>query len=858
MEDIGSKASAIDSNGVTTELSADGVTLDSNLSTNSGAAVSDVVTAGLNIGFDDGNMSVGPDAVLNSAISAGLNTDSQAVDSSKTDSTAVDLGAVDSSEDTGLHSEKFDQNSKIIDSSIVDTKIQGFESENIDRPTKIDSKTSDEALLSKDLAIPVTGIKSESNSTKKNGFEPKVDTNFELIGVNGDSVDKYNELIDSNEIIGIKIEESAGSKINGTKDNENNIPKSDKTSNSEINKSFSNSDSAISDVSDVSINTIPPTTLTFNKISNSLVSPNTSSNDLNNTTFKESPLTDIPNSPEKLSKFSIISNSDESSELSSLDSQNSEAETDRMNFLDENNDDINSDLRRLSQLTRLARLKEVDSPLDDDSDNDLTNLPLDIHSDDVKMDDSDIEENEGVKDEGNYQGDDSDHLGKHSLDDEAEESLLKRMKFAEGIKEEDTSLDLDIKSEDDPIEAEISQEEKNSSEILDISVNDKDLEDLKIEMNDSPRGNKISTPRIDEDEEDDEIEDDEEEMKDEIEDEVKEGEEKETNIQQSEEKENPKVEVEDEAEAEAEAEADVSESGESKTGSSIEEDLKVDKEEEIVAKKDEVGNNSEVEDEGEVEEEEEDEEEEEEVEEEAEEEEEEDVDLNEQRKLAIVELNLIEESFAFLRDRLYQDKLKLLEHEVELCNEGKHYELSQINSRIKQYYQDNLKLADNNLAYKLKCIDIETNASRLSIHQNYMRRIIDTKKNLVGETTSLWYKINKERNMIDQMVTDYNFLAIPNIPNFTMAGPIDDGEGNLHSSLTKKAIKQNTIIELVQQRNNVNQQLGILNGLAQFHGFPSAVNNSEGSGLSVVEDLLLRKATKDEINDDLSAMGIPI
>ena len=38
--------------------------------------------------------------------------------------------------------------------------------------------------------------------------------------------------------------------------------------------------------------------------------------------------------------------------------------------------------------------------------------------------------------------------------------------------------------------------------------------------------------------------------------------------------------------------------------------------------------------------------------------------------------------------------------------------------------------------------------------------------------------------------------------------------------------KQNTLIELVKQRNNINEQLGILNGLVEFHGFPSAISSS--------------------------------
>ena len=139
---------------------------------------------------------------------------------------------------------------------------------------------------------------------------------------------------------------------------------------------------------------------------------------------------------------------------------------------------------------------------------------------------------------------------------------------------------------------------------------------------------------------------------------------------------------------------------------------------------------------------------------------------------------------------------------------------------------------------------------------------------MITDTTSLWYKINKERNQLDQIVPDYNFTAIPLIPNYTAVAPIEDGaigavngvpSGHEIAPLSKKAIKQNTVFELVEQRNNLNCQLGILNGLLQFHGFPSALYlNTGDNDVGPSQELLLRKATDEEINEDLRAMGIPM
>ena len=241
-----------------------------------------------------------------------------------------------------------------------------------------------------------------------------------------------------------------------------------------------------------------------------------------------------------------------------------------------------------------------------------------------------------------------------------------------------------------------------------------------------------------------------------------------------------------------------------------------------------------------------------------------DVDLNKQRNLAIQELIAIEAKFAEVRDKLFKDKLSLLEKELQLCLDGSLPELSKIYGKINEFYQDGLRLANANLMYKLKCVDKETIATRTSIHQNFLRNLMDTKNGMITDTTSLWYKINKERNQLDQLVPDFTFAAIPSIPNGSILIEESIVNGNIDGlaelSVSKKLQKQNTLIELVKQRNNINEQLGILNGLVEFHGFPSAISSSLSEQIldDQSNELLLKKATDEEINSDLRAMGISI
>ncbi|KAL6452392.1 DEP1 Transcriptional regulatory protein DEP1 [Candida maltosa Xu316] len=454
----------------------------------------------------------------------------------------------------------------------------------------------------------------------------------------------------------------------------------------------------------------------------------------------------------------------ESSELSDLDENQSEAETDKMDFLDEidniHTDDIPqnglSDLQALSQLTELARLKDVDSDFGDDEDED-----------------------------------DNEHREIFTNGNKLSTNGESRKRSSEVEDEDKLNESKPVPKKSKPAEDHIRlKQEKPDEKLVDTKENGKQEEDVIIIDDDNGAEADPEDEGDQENEDADDDDDDEEE--------------------------------EDEDKEEASVEKSKTTEKTSKDSHKEEADIEDDEEVEI----------------------------------------EDDVDINEQRNLAIEELIAIEANFAEVRDKLYNDKLALLERELQLCLEGSHPELSKIYGKINGFYQDGLKLANSNLSYKLKCVDKETIATRTSIHQNFMRNLMDTKNTMITDTTSLWYKINKERNQLDQLVPDYNFSAIPAIPNVTI--PAEDClpngyiENVADAPLPKRLLKQNTIIQLVQQRNSINEQLGILNGLVEFHGFPSAINSTfneediDGSP----HELLLRKATEEEINDDLRAMGI--
>lgn len=480
---------------------------------------------------------------------------------------------------------------------------------------------------------------------------------------------------------------------------------------------------------------------------------------------KDLPLTDIGTSPppfelpELGTKRHGSKDSYESSELSDLGEDESEAETDKMDFLDDDGNpgpgETVSDLHRLSELTELARLQEVDS---DDSDDVVDRLEQPA----------------------------ADEPPVHFLDAEASpkrahngEPPEKKRKLAQDAEDKDhesgtepeVSLNgtSDVKSEgelentiEDTLAPEESSDEEMHTAIGDIEA-EADVEDT--------------------------------------------------------------VKQEELEEQESERIADVIDTAAAPAIAAAVADLKEDTPEE---------------------------------------EEEEDIDFDEHRKLAVLELVSIEEDFAHLRDKLFHDKLQLLEHELQLCLEGSHPELLQIYYKVNEFYQDNIKMANATLNYSLKCINNETIASRTAIHQDFVKNLMDMKNDMVTETTSRWYKINKERNYLDQVAPDYNFTALPSLAgeDKNLLLPITPGGSTMEYyqesvGTNKKVQKQNTLVELVRYRNGLNAQLGILNGLTEFHGIPCAVTNGllEEDGFSA-QELLLRKATTEEIDEDLQAMGI--
>lgn len=185
----------------------------------------------------------------------------------------------------------------------------------------------------------------------------------------------------------------------------------------------------------------------------------------------------------------------------------------------------------------------------------------------------------------------------------------------------------------------------------------------------------------------------------------------------------------------------------------------------------------------------------------------------------------IEVIFAKLKDKLYETQLLKLEFELKLCENNQHPELKEYMKLIDEDFQKKSARLINLQKYRLKCLDNQTRATRVSIHQQFMKLCQDLKSKEIVDITTNWYDINKERRTMDMQT-----LELPEYYQF-------------NKSINSYNIND-YVPNLVSQRNATYKELSTLQGLIQYkHIFPSTLNN-------------LTSCSQDEIDSDLKAMGI--
>ncbi|CCE65412.1 hypothetical protein TPHA_0L00560 [Tetrapisispora phaffii CBS 4417] len=226
--------------------------------------------------------------------------------------------------------------------------------------------------------------------------------------------------------------------------------------------------------------------------------------------------------------------------------------------------------------------------------------------------------------------------------------------------------------------------------------------------------------------------------------------------------------------------------------------------------------------------------------------------LEETRLLALKEITDIEYRFAELRQKLYDNKLVRLQTELQMCLEGSHPELQKYYTKIASIRDYKLRRAYTQQKYELKCIDEQTRATRTFIHQDFYKKAIDLRNNMLNNTTQQWYDINKERRDMDITVPTMNYHVPVKIAGKTLscitgyAGPAQQryaGEELLEdfeAENIKFSYRSNPVdkLEVIVDRMRTNNELSDLAGLKKFYnGFPGAPDLNGLKDIEVLEDL---------------------
>lgn len=127
------------------------------------------------------------------------------------------------------------------------------------------------------------------------------------------------------------------------------------------------------------------------------------------------------------------------------------------------------------------------------------------------------------------------------------------------------------------------------------------------------------------------------------------------------------------------------------------------------------------------------------------------------RKEALDKLKDIEIEFARLKDKLYENKLGSFESEIQMCLNGSHPALKPVYERIEEHRNKKLKLVQNRHKYQLLCIDRQIRAQRIAIHQQFIKDKAEVKMKVLNESTTQWYDINRDRKMMNAITPEYSF-----------------------------------------------------------------------------------------------------
>ncbi|CAZ79911.1 unnamed protein product [Tuber melanosporum] len=190
----------------------------------------------------------------------------------------------------------------------------------------------------------------------------------------------------------------------------------------------------------------------------------------------------------------------------------------------------------------------------------------------------------------------------------------------------------------------------------------------------------------------------------------------------------------------------------------------------------------------------------------------EDTERVKRKNAAMEDLAEIERVFAQLKDRIYSERLKRVDMEMKMVQDGTHPEFVAQKTCIDQKLEEKVRLADAHYKYGMESLSIATRVSRAQVHSQYFQTVRQLREDALERCSELWYQIQRERRAGDALVSEFSYR----IPDRQSAR--------------------------IKQRQQYNWEVALLSGIAKHIGFPAAPD--------------VVGASEEEIVDDLESMGI--
>lgn len=183
------------------------------------------------------------------------------------------------------------------------------------------------------------------------------------------------------------------------------------------------------------------------------------------------------------------------------------------------------------------------------------------------------------------------------------------------------------------------------------------------------------------------------------------------------------------------------------------------------------------------------------------------------RMAAMDGLTVLERHFATLRDRLYDERIKQINHELAQLAEStpSHPELLKQLEAVKKHRDEKFETEQRLLVYKIGALKTKSVAERAQIHSAYYQTIRDIRERHLERLSEHFYRIQRERFKTDST------------PTYTIP-------------FATKRSKQ------ITQQTAYNKEVSILSGVAKYVGFPAAPD--------------LMQTSQKDLEDDLQKMGV--